>query len=51
MKSNGAWELRYRRPDDHPDVKEWEAYLAKAPLGTRYRIRTVISDIEDNTRK
>ncbi len=38
----GKYVVRYRRPDDHPDVKEWEDYLAKAKSWTRYKIRTVI---------
>jgi hypothetical protein len=37
----GKWVVHYRRPDNHPDVKEWENYLARAEPWTRYKIRTV----------
>jgi len=33
-------EVRYRRPDNDPDVKEWEAHIARTPH-SRYYIRTV----------
>jgi len=40
------WIVKYRRPDNHPDVKEWENYLAKAdPKTTRYKIRIVEKEV------
>lgn len=35
--TGSRWEVRYRRPDNHKDVKEWEEHIARTPH-TRYKI-------------
>ncbi len=37
----GKWVIHYIRPEDHPDIAEWEILIKKNP---RYRIVTAVED-------
>jgi len=30
----GEWEVHYRRPNNHPDVKDWEKLIAEKNYGS-----------------
>jgi len=45
------WTRHYSRPNDHPDVKEWEAWIAHYGSKSPYKIRTIPDEVEGETAK